>query len=245
MERFQRMAPVQRLQHWLTTYLFPAPCRLCRGRGQADIGLCSACRQELPWLLRGCRQCSLPLPMESSSTLCSGCLQRPGALDQCSALFVYRPPVDHWIHAMKFRQQPGIARLLGRLLADVMPDATPGNPLTVLPVPLHRQRLAERGYNQSLEISAALRRHGYRLDPACCRKNRPTPAQSSLPAATRRKNIGGAFAVTRSVKDERFLLIDDVMTTGATLEELADTLKRAGAAHVEARVIARTVSRAY
>ena len=239
------MATERRLRILLASCLFPVQCRLCRNPGQPGIGLCAHCLRELPWLGRGCQRCSRPLPPESDSDICASCLQHPRWLNQCSAVFIYQPPIDNWIHALKFRQQLGNARLLGTLLARHMQDPVPEEPVTVLPVPLHRKRLAERGYNQSLEIAATLRRKGYLLDPACCRRNRPTAAQSDLPAAARKRNIVGAFETTRSVNGEKFLLIDDVMTTGTTLEELARTLKRAGAARVQARVIARTVKSVY
>jgi ComF family protein len=158
-------------------------------------------------------------------------------------LFSYNSPVDGWIQGLKFDQDLAVAALLGRLLVETLPSFHNGCSATVLPVPLHRNRLRERGYNQALEIARPLVRKGYRLDPRCCRRHKATTAQSKLPAASRKGNLRDAFAVTRPVEGESFLLVDDVITTGATLNELARTLKKAGAARVEARVIARTLVR--
>jgi ComF family protein len=130
--------------------------------------------------------------------------------------------------------------LLGELLASKPASDRGEKTAIVVPVPLHRKRLAERGYNQALEIARSLPENGYRLDPDCCQRHKPTSAQSDLPASARKGNVRNAFSVSRRLEGRRVLLIDDVMTTGATLNELARTLKKAGAERVEARVIART-----
>jgi ComF family protein len=141
---------------------------------------------------------------------------------------------------VKFAQDLATAHLLGELLAGKIPADSRKRPAIVLPVPLHRKRLSERGYNQALEIARSLSEKGYRLDPTCCRRHKATSAQSDLPAGARKGNVRNAFSVSRLMKESRVLLIDDVMTTGATLNELARTLKKAGAERVEAWVIART-----
>jgi len=162
------------------------------------------------------------------------------SVDACTALFNYRPPVDRWIQGLKFAQDLATARLLGELLAGKSASDSGERTAIVVPVPLHRKRLAERGYNQALEIARSLSANGYRLDPGCCQRHKPTSAQSDLPASARKGNVHNAFSVSRRLEGRRVLLIDDVMTTGATLNELARTLKKAGAERVEARVIART-----
>ena len=225
----------------LQSWLFPSICRLCRAPGLPGLELCRDCRAELPWIERGCRRCALPLPQNTGITLCFKCITEQGPLDACSALFSYRPPVDRWIQDLKFAQDLATARLLGGLLADRMSDGEQEIPAVVLPVPLHRNRQAERGYNQALEIARCLSRRGYRLDSACCRRHKPTSAQSGLPAAARRGNVRNAFSVSHIPDGHRVLLIDDVMTTGATLNELARSLKETGVERVEAWVIARSV----
>jgi ComF family protein len=144
------------------------------------------------------------------------------------------------VQNLKFHQDLAAARLFGRLLADTLPPAKNQNTL-IVPVPLHRKRLVERGYNQALEIARPLRQRGYRLEPRCVRRNTPTRAQSTLPQSQRRSNLRDAFSASLRLDGLHVILIDDVLTTGTTLDELATTLKRAGAQRVEAMVVARTL----
>jgi ComF family protein len=181
--------------------------------------------------------------VETQATFCPQCQKNPPPFDHFQSLVGYLEPVDQWIQQLKFRQDLTAARLLGELLAEHVPANSKDRPLSLLPVPLHRARLRTRGYNQSLEIARPLARKGYVLKPDVCRKYKATAAQSDLPARERRHNVRGAFSVTRPVRGD--LLVDDVLTTGATLNELARTLKNAGAERVEAWVIARTVDREY
>jgi ComF family protein len=148
--------------------------------------------------------------------------------------------VDHWIQSAKFNQDLAMARLLGQLLASASTPADSDQCPTLLPVPLHPRRLAQRGYNQALELSRPLLAQGYRLAPRNCRRRRHTSPQADLPAPARQQNVRGIFQVTGNLHGQRILLVDDVMTTGATLNELAATLKAAGAASVTAWVVART-----
>jgi ComF family protein len=203
--------------------------------------LCRACREELPRLLHSCQRCGLPLPDGARNVPCAACLRNPPALDGCFALFGYQPPIDQWIHSLKFGRDLAAARLLGELLlAELAAGGLPiaGAP-ALLPVPLHSRRLRQRGYNQSLEIARPLIRSGLRLCACRCQRSRHTAAQSSLPARHRHRNIRGAFSIRGRLENPHILLIDDVMTTGATLNELARTLKAGGATRVDACVIAR------
>ena len=130
-----------------------------------------------------------------------------------------------------------MAKMLGNLLAERLPE---GKGSKLVPVPLHRRRLQQRGFNQALEIARPLQQRGYRIDSRCCTRTRHTPPQSELPATTRSHNLCDAFSVRRNIVGENIMLIDDVLTTGSTLNALAGVLKQAGAARVEAWVIART-----
>lgn len=226
----------------LRSRLFPAQCRLCLAPGCGDLELCPACHADLPWLTHACRRCALALPAQGNSRLCPACLSHPPPLDRCQALFSYQPPVDQWIHALKFNRDLATARLLGQLLA-AQPLAGIPAAASVLPVPLHPGRLRQRGYNQALEIARPLLRHGWPLNRCDCRRTKPTQAQSGLPAGDRQRNIRGAFSVRSNLEGQTILLVDDVMTTGATLNELARALKDAGAREVVAWVIARALKR--
>jgi ComF family protein len=227
---------------WLSlvqSFLFPATCRLCRAPGQPGLELCAPCASELPWLLHACRRCALPLPPESPATHCPACQKSCPPIHHCKALFVYQGAVATWIQDLKFNRDLYAAGLFGRLLADALPTNHDSSTV-IVPVPLHRTRLAERGYNQALEIARPLAARGYPLRPRYCRRVRPTVAQSGLPAARRRANLRDAFRVTRRLDGQRVILIDDVMTTGSTLNTLASLCREAGARRVDAVVLART-----
>jgi len=222
--------------------LFPAQCCLCLAPGAQGQELCEGCRAELPWLGSTCRTCALPLGGEFSNQ-CARCLKTPPALDACHALFAYQPPIDDWIHALKFRQDLSIARLLGNMLSEHPSIISRIDRPTVLPVPLHPRRLAQRGYNQAKELARPLLKAGYRATRCDCRRSRHTEAQSTLDRKGRSRNLRNVFSVSALLESQHLLLVDDVMTTGATLNELATELKRAGASRVEAMVIARTIAR--
>jgi ComF family protein len=221
--------------------VFPPRCRLCLATGVHGRDLCSDCLRELPWLVQACERCALPIPDATDPGVCAGCLARPPVLDACHALFGYQPPVDRWIHALKFGQDLAAARMLGQLLADRLTPRRAGQVPSLLPVPLHPRRLRQRGYNQALELARPLLRNGWSLNRCNCQRRRHTAAQAGLPARDRRRNLSDAFSVNSRQDGQHILLIDDVMTTGATLNELARVLKAAGAERVEAWVIARAL----
>lgn len=224
----------------LQSVCFQPDCRLCKAPVKNDIGLCQACKLDLPWLFQACHYCAIPLPGNSRVAVCADCQKQAPPLDRCSALFAWTAPISGWVQALKFQQQLEIARLLGCLLAEQYSDQPMNPEHTIIPVPIHRKRLSERGYNQALEIARPLQALGYSVRTDICTRKQPTSAQSRLSAHHRQQNIRGAFSVDKPIKKQKFILIDDVMTTGATLFELARLLKQAGAAHVEAWVIART-----
>jgi ComF family protein len=226
--------------NWLNytrDWLFPTRCCLCCTPTRDGHAVCHDCYQELPWLPPGCKTCAAPLPTDVYLDQCESCQRHRLALDSCHALFNYRAPVDRWIRNLKFHQELSVAKFLGHLLAERVPKAENSK---LVPVPLHRSRLRQRGFNQALEIARPLKRLGYHVDTRCCIRNRHTPPQSELAAAMRRQNMRNAFSVRRDVAGQDIVLIDDVLTTGATLNTLAGSLKQAGAAHVDAWVIART-----
>ena len=155
-------------------------------------------------------------------------------------MFSYDYPVDALLQRYKYQQKLDLAATFAELLAarlsgHVMPDL-------IIPMPLHPIRLRERGFNQSLEIGKRLaKRLGLQIDAQACLRTRHAPPQASLPLKARVKNMKGAFACQRQLDGLRIALIDDVMTTGASLHELAKTIKAAGAAEVECWVVARTL----
>ncbi len=209
-------------------------CVLC---GTSGTPLCPDCHGDLPRLGTACERCGKPLPVAG---VCGHCLRTPPPLDGTRALFRYASPVSELVLRFKFQGALHLADLLGELLAEHLAAVEPRLDL-IIPVPLHPARLAARGYNQALELGRPLvRALGVPLAPALCRRVRDTAAQSTLDPDGRRRNMRGAFAVNGPVP-ARVAILDDVITTGATLAELARVLRRAGAHHVEAWALARTV----
>ena len=219
----------------LSALLLGGSCFLCRGAA-SDV-LCGPCIESLPRLPEeGCPRCALPSP---ASAICGRCLAQPPRYDATVAALWYEFPADALVHALKFRGELALAPLLARLLAERLRGGPPVD--FVLAVPLSSGRLAERGYNQSLELARRLAAGaGAPLEPTGCTRIRETPQQANLPWAERARNVRGAFRSERGFAGQTIAVVDDVMTTGATLDELAATLKAAGAERVVNWVLART-----
>jgi ComF family protein len=230
------------LTRWLDALLFPPRCRLCGAASSADAALCRACLDDLPWLENCCSRCARPLPTGIDSPLCGACQKRPPAFDAATALLHYQSPVDYLIQRLKFSGELAIAPLLSRLLAKKIAARATALPDLLIPVPLHRARLHERGFNQATELARNLgRRLVVPFKQHLCQRNRYTRPQSLTPPGLRRRNLRGAFSVTGDLPvDAHVAIIDDVMTTGHTAEELARELRRAGAGRVEVWIVARS-----
>ncbi|MFD1970357.1 ComF family protein [Trinickia caryophylli] len=248
---------------------FPARMLLCVARlalPQA-CALCGAlCGNMSQWALcRGCdaaywneprqrcRVCALPLAAAHAGGragirgrphyVCVRCERLPPPFDATLALADYRPPLDRLALALKFRRRLFVARELAARLAQRAQDEfdREPNPEVVAPVPLAHERLVERGYNQAWEIAKPLARLlGVRADATLLRRVAHTAPQSKLDLDARRRNVGDAFAVTRPVAGAHVALVDDVMTSGSTLEAAARALKAAGAQRVTNFVALRT-----
>jgi len=232
-----------RLRTWMTEgwhWLLPPRCLLCGAPGVDGIDLCADCAAELPRNRTCCARCALPLPV--SATLCGECQRRPPPWDAAWAPFRYGWPLDRLESRYKF----GADLAAGRALAALWLRESPGAalPALILPVPLHRARLRQRGYNQALELACSLARHtGVPLRHDVLQRVRATSAQTELDAVARRRNVRGAFAVSpHAVLPDHVVVLDDVMTTGTTLAECARTLKRAGVARVDVWAMARAPS---
>lgn len=212
-------------------------CALCGAEARLHCGLCRGCRGDLPAAGPGCRRCALPLP---GGVLCGHCQERPPPFQRAYAPFIYGAPVDALVCGAKYHQRLGDARVLGVLLAEFLADGRCARPDSVIPVPLHRRRLRERGYNQALEIARpAARALGVPIDTGCCLRTRPTSPQALLGGRERHRNIKGAFALARAPVGGHVAIVDDVMTTGGTVAEIAALLSRAGVARIDVWICAR------
>jgi len=198
--------------------------------------LCEACAAGLPQPPASCPVCALPSP---EASVCGACLLRPPSFDATFAVWPYEFPIDRLVQSLKYRGNLPVARLFGSALARRVAERTVD---MVAPMPLARGRLAARGFNQSVEIARATVARTV-LIAGEIERVRDTKSQTDLPFVERARNVRGAFACGRALRGARVAVVDDVMTSGATLAELAGTLKLAGAAWVENWVIARTLPR--
>jgi len=221
---------------WLLGTLLSRECFLCAAPAGSKF-LCADCFQNLPRLTaERCPVCTLPNP---AAAICGACLNKPPRFDATQAVFRYEFPVDRLVQALKYAHRLASADFLGAILARQTPRSLPD---MVLPVPLAPQRLAERGFNQALEIARPVAaRLGLKPETHHVRRQVDTTPQASLPWKERARNIRHAFACDIDLSGLAILVIDDVMTTGATLNELAGTLKAHGAVRVENLVLARAL----
>jgi ComF family protein len=213
-------------------------CALCAAPLPSFDALCPPCLDALPSLTHTCPICANPL--EVAAAACGACLQHPPAFDRAFAAFAYRAPVVHLIHGLKYAGKLSNASLLGRLFAIRLQQAGAEPPDVLLPVPLHVNRLRERGFNQSLELARPLARaFGVPLDKTGVARVRETVAQAGLDLPERKKNLRGAFEARKSYEGLKVAIVDDVMTTGATVQTLSQALRKAGAKSVHVWVLAR------
>lgn len=216
--------------------LLSQDCLLCGANSTTSL-LCRACEADLPRLPTPCcPRCALPT---LHGEICGRCLARPPHYDATFAAFRYGFPIDKLVQSFKYGHRLALGSYFGRQLALLTESSAVDR---IIPLPLHRLRLRERGFNQALEL-ARLPSRLWRIpiDTRSCRRIRHTAAQAELPWRERMRNVRGAFACASDFTGQRLLLLDDVMTTGASLDELARTVKLHGAAQVTLLVLARAL----
>ena len=192
----------------------------------------------------------LPVSFHHSQNLCPECAFETPVYERAAAYGAYTSGMRELIHLLKYEQIRPAANVLGRMLADAAATLELKGEITVIPVPLHASKLKQRGFNQSDLIARAalplLQKQGsaaYTLESVAMKRRRETPSQVGMTRSERAENLRGAFAVTvpAMVRDKKVLLVDDVLTTGATVNECTRVLKRAGALHVWVATVARAV----
>ncbi len=209
-------------------------CLLCDAPSGRNP-VCAGCEAGFAPLPKGCPRCAMPSP---SGAPCGACLARPPAFDGTFAAWPYRFPLDRLVQAFKFRGRLQLAPWFARALAPGVPPGADA----IVALPLHPSRLAERGFNQAQEIARTLAPlSGLPLLCSGVRRTRATGEQARLPHEDREGNVRGAFACDTDFTGRTIVVIDDVMTTGATLHEFARTLKQSGATRVVNCVVARAL----
>lgn len=216
------------------------PCLLCGDRDAAVCGLCRGCAQALPLIVAACERCGIPL--SRAGLVCAECLRRPPAFRRCFAPFHYQAPISARIRSLKFAGDLPAARELAAWMWMLRPERA--MPQALIPVPLHRRRLVERGFNQSLELARHL--GALASVPVVsdgCVRVAHTAAQSGLDARLRRRNVRGVFRARLTEDLRHVAIVDDVVTTGSTVRELARALSRQGVQDVEVWAVARATLR--
>jgi len=229
-------------------FLFPPLCVSCRSRVLEAHALCAACWNKISFIEGAvCSACGTPFDVDpGGETLCGACHAKPHDFDRAQALLRYDDASKGLIlgfkHGDRLDQAPAFARWLERTGRALLAETD-----LIVPVPLHRFRLWKRRYNQAAVLSMRLSKlSGIACDPLALLRSRATKSQGEMTSAkARRRNVLGAFRVPKeklaSIRGRRILLVDDVFTTGATLDSCARALKRSGAARVDALTLARVV----
>ncbi|MCP5419290.1 MAG: ComF family protein [Gammaproteobacteria bacterium] len=234
---------LDRVYQWskkLQLRCFPATCLLCGAPGEGDRDLCVACQRDLPQNRSACPCCATPL-VNATEARCGQCQRQPPVFARSVAPWLYREPLDYLIKSLKFQGRLSVARLLGDLLGGELVRRDCPRPQAIIPVPLHASRMRERGFNQALELARPLaRKLELPLLAAAVKRVRPTPPQMQLDAASRRGNVRGAFIVARALSLRHVAVLDDVMTTGSTVTEVARVLRTAGVEEISIWACGRT-----
>lgn len=210
--------------------LLPSTCALCLSITQS-ANICQPCLKELPSLPHSCYQCAQFIPSQSgkNEVLCHHCLTHPPAYDRVHALFPYQFPIIQMIRRLKFGGELVYAKAFGEILIQRIQKWYAEKPLPdlIIPVPLHKKRLKERGFNQALEIAKPIgSKLNIAIDYLSCKRIKSTIPQSGLSAVQRQRNITHAFSVHRDFSGLTLAIVDDVITTGHTLREFCSILKK-------------------
>jgi len=226
----------------LRRFVLTGPCTLCHAPCSDGMALCHRCYRRLPFLHLRCRLCALPLPHHG---ICGECQQSTAKrrLDASYALTSYQEGMPTLIHRIKYQADFHLLHLFACALARrIRVQHKHGTMDAVLPVPLHASKLRARGFNQADRIASQIARTcAWPLDRHALRRKHDSPSQTGLSRTARRNNVRDCFAVNQNhCQGKRLLLVDDVMTSGATLREIASCCRAAGAQSVSVAIICRT-----
>lgn len=227
----------------LLARVLPRVCVLCRQPSGA-LNCCAGCRGDLPWIRLPCERCGGPLPAGFRGHVCARCGLPMRHVDRIRSALIYEYPVDRLITLAKFKARTDSARALGELLSVYLLDrevtVSVDRPDLILPVPLHRRRHARRGFNQALEIARPVAAWlKLPLQTGLCVRDRNTVEQTGLTGRARHRNMRNAFRATCDLSGRHMAIVDDVITTGSTVQAMAHALRSAGATRIQVWSVAR------
>ena len=212
--------------------------------------ICSACENDLPLNRFHCVICAAPFPppqtdeISDTSLVCGACQKSPPTFHSSIIPYLYALPLKQLITALKFHGNLSYVPLLAQLFINSLTHRQHNLPDCIIPVPLHKHRLRERGFNQALELAKIIAKHfNIHLDYSFCQRCKSTPFQSGLNEKERKKNLRNAFEVSKDHQYKHVAIFDDVVTTGTTANELAGKLKQSGVEIIEVWAIARTFNK--
>ncbi len=219
--------------------LLPSSCLVCKQKLSHLSFLCGDCHAKLVFNKQVCEQCALPI---ESGKKCGACLSSPPPFNITLAPFCYKPPLTTWITQLKFQQKLANAKILAEILALEIEKHYKNQemPSLIVPIPLHSQRLRQRGFNQAVEIAKPIaKKFNLPLIYDHFRRDKNTQAQSLLSAYARRANMAGAFKIDRSIAADHVAIVDDVMTTGQTVRVFSRLLQQSGIKKIDVWCCAR------
>lgn len=234
------------VNNFLLDSLAPSYCVLCQRPSKRPIPLCDRCENELPGNICACQTCAAPLAVSGQN--CINCQRHPPAFTRCLAPWLYSQPISHFLQRFKFSADMSLLPLLAQLLAEPVQQAIEefGVPNALIPVPMHWWRRWQRGFNQAELLADSLCRQrglksvGLKVERRWCQKVKLTAAQHDLDLAQRRRNLKSAFQCNTDLDGKYLVIVDDVMTSGATAQRLSEVLLQAGADRVDIWCLART-----
>lgn len=224
--------------HWL----LPNQCILCHLPGTSATPLCLKCTAQLPFKTFSCQHCAFPLPITHAIRTCGECLNRRWQFERCFCLFHYEREIQKLLIGLKFFDQLINAAVLGHLLCENLVNwyANKTMPQAIIAVPLHPARTRQRGFNQAIEIAKIVARTtGIPLLTSHCKRIKNTEPQSELDKSSRQANLKNAFTVLKPIPHDYIAILDDIFTTGNTVDMLAKTLRTAGVKQIDVWCIAR------
>lgn len=233
---------LKQINKGITHFFFPYHCILCNDKANRELDLCINCEEFLPWLKNVCAYCAAPLAFPTQSA-CGTCLKKPLPFHKLYVFFSYTEIIKKFVIGLKFQQRLVYAHILGALLAEKISSQYQNEKLPdiIIPIPLHKKRLNERGFNQVIELARPIsKKLNIPIDYKRCKRIVNTAAQSKLPANQRSNNMKNAFVAHRNLAYQHIALLDDVITTGHTITEMSRALYNVGVKRIDVWCCART-----